>query len=121
MDKFVAEEKSNEEYGAVQHPEGSLPQGGPSQSVCCVRNRHRWPPRSAWFPTGKDVYVIATANDLDPIPDSLLRAGRFDRKIDVTAPAGKDAENIIRFYLENKNLGQSVNFRLSSRTKSPSG
>ena len=84
MDKFVTEEKSTEEYVAVQ------------AAIDAV--------------AGKDVYVIATANDLDPIPDSLLRAGRFDRKIDVTAPAGKDAENIIRFYLENKNLGQSVNF-----------
>lgn len=83
MDKFVVEEKSTEEYVAVQAGIDEV--------------------------AGKDVYVIATANDLDDIPDSLLRAGRFDRKIEVAAPEGKDAEDIIRFYLQGKSLGPTVN------------
>lgn len=52
---------------------------------------------------------------LDDIPDSLLRAGRFDRKIDVAAPKEKDAEDIIRFYLQGENLGPSVNFTDADR------
>ena len=51
---------------------------------------------------GKDVFVLATANDIDFLPRSLLRAGRFDRCIEVEAPYGKDAEQIIAHYLEGK-------------------
>lgn len=83
MDKFAVEERSDEEYVAVQAGIDEV--------------------------ADKDVYVIATANDLDDIPGSLLRAGRFDRKIEVGAPKGKDAEDIIRFYLQGKSLGPSVN------------
>ena len=52
---------------------------------------------------GKDVFVLATANDLDNLPDSLLRAGRFDKVIAVKNPTGKDAVEIIRYYLGRKN------------------
>lgn len=83
MDKFVVEEKSTEEYVAVQAGIDEV--------------------------AGKDVYVIATANDLDDIPDSLLRAGRFDRKIEVKCPDGEDAEKIIDYYLQSKTLGSTVN------------
>lgn len=82
MDKFVVEERSDEEYVAVQAGIDDV--------------------------AGKDVYVIATANDLDDIPASLLRAGRFDRKIEMGVPKGKDAEDIIRFYLQGKCLEPSV-------------
>jgi SpoVK/Ycf46/Vps4 family AAA+-type ATPase len=69
MDKFVTEEKNSEEYVAVQ--------------ACIDEVRD------------KDVFVIATANNLKGIPDSLLRAGRFDRHILMRFPEGKDAEDII--------------------------
>lgn len=52
---------------------------------------------------GKDVFVLATANDLDNLPDSLLRAGRFDKVISVKNPTGDDAVEIIRYYLGMKN------------------
>lgn len=51
---------------------------------------------------GKNVFVLATANDLDNLPDSLLRAGRFDKSIEVKNPTGKDAEEIIKYYLSQK-------------------
>ena len=35
----------------------------------------------------KDVYFIATANSLRDMPDSLLRVGRFDCKIEVESPS----------------------------------
>ena len=35
---------------------------------------------------GKEVFVLATANDIDCLPDSLCRPGRFDRTIEVEVP-----------------------------------
>ena len=78
MDKFVVEEKSREEYVTVQ---------------ACIDELN-----------DADVYVISTANDLDDIPDSLLRAGRFDRKIRVESPKGDDAAKIIRHYIASKSV-----------------
>jgi len=83
MDKFVVEEKSDEEYVAIQAAIDETAEA--------------------------DVFVIATANDLYGIPDSLLRAGRFDRKIKVSAPIGKDSEDIICHYLASKPIGETVN------------
>ena len=82
MDKFAVKEDSKEEYVALQ------------AGIDAIEKQ--------------DVYVVATANDLDDIPDSLLRAGRFDRKLRITAPRGKDAEDIIEHYLCKKNLGKTV-------------
>ncbi|MBQ1435661.1 MAG: AAA family ATPase [Clostridia bacterium] len=53
---------------------------------------------------GRDVFVLATANDTDKLPDSLMRAGRFDRVIEIEAPEGKDAEDIIKHYLSRKKM-----------------
>ncbi|MBE6651762.1 MAG: AAA family ATPase [Ruminococcaceae bacterium] len=58
---------------------------------------------------GIDVFVIATANDIDKLPGSLIRHGRFDRKIEVLLPTGNDAEKIIRHYFENKKISEDVN------------
>lgn len=82
MDKFVVEDKGREEYVAVQAGIDEI--------------------------AGKDVYIIATANDLRDIPGSLLRAGRFDSKIEVDEPDRADAEAIVAFYLGSKSLGDSV-------------
>lgn len=56
-----------------------------------------------------DVFVIATANDVNKLPESLIRPGRFDRKIEVQKPTGDDAANIIRYYLSGKKLADDVN------------
>ena len=50
----------------------------------------------------KNVLVPATANNLRCLPKSLLRAGRFDRTIEVNTPSEKDAELIIKHYLSGK-------------------
>ena len=47
----------------------------------------------------KQVFVIATANNVEELPDSLLRCGRFDRQIKVQRPNCTDGEQIIRRYL----------------------
>ncbi len=54
------------------------------------------------------VFVIATANDIDDLPSSLLRPGRFDHVIRMFAPTGRDAETIIRHYLKNKPVSENV-------------
>lgn len=59
---------------------------------------------------GYDVLVIATTNDIDKLPDSLIRSGRFDRTIVMLPPSKKDASKIIEHYLENKKLSSNVNF-----------
>lgn len=57
-----------------------------------------------------DVFVIATTNDICKLPPSLTRSGRFDRVIYMRPPTKTDAIEIIRHYLENKKLSNSVNF-----------
>lgn len=82
MDKFAVVEGSKEEYVAVQ------------AGIDAV--------------AGKRVYVIATVNDIDLFPRSLLRAGRFDKKIEVQKPSLQDSEQIIQHYLSTKPLGDTV-------------
>lgn len=50
----------------------------------------------------KQVFVIATVNSVEELPDSLLRCGRFDRQIKVQRPNCTDGEQIIRRYLSGK-------------------
>lgn len=57
-----------------------------------------------------EVLVIATVNNIDKLPESLTRAGRFDRTIEVEAPTEEDAEKIIRHYLSDKITATDVNF-----------
>lgn len=51
--------------------------------------------------SGKNVFVLGTANSIDCMPDSLLRAGRLNI-IEVNPPKGKDAEKIVEYYLSTK-------------------
>ena len=48
---------------------------------------------------GKDVFVVATANDIGRAPDSLIRHGRFDISLEIKLPGLTDTEQIIRHYL----------------------
>lgn len=59
---------------------------------------------------GQEVFVLATANDIDKLPDSLVRSGRFDIRLKVEAPDGKDSEDIIRYYLRDKQVAGDLNF-----------
>ena len=64
---------------------------------------------------GKEVFVLATANNIRTLPASLRRAGRFDRVIEVEAPQGKDAENIIAHYLKGKSFVGDVDPKTIAR------
>ena len=56
----------------------------------------------------KDVVVISTVNSISAIPRSLLREGRFDRRIKIENPTVKDAAVIIAHYLENKQCVKDI-------------
>lgn len=53
---------------------------------------------------GYDVFVLATVNDRYCMPDSLIRAGRFDKVIEMKCPEGEDAKKIIGYFLSQKQL-----------------
>ena len=57
----------------------------------------------------KDVFVLATTNGTNNLPNSLLRAGRFDTIINVSAPDKKDAVDIVKYYLSTKKAIAEVN------------
>ena len=56
----------------------------------------------------RGVFIFATANEMEKLPDSLVRSGRFDRKIEVQCPSEKDAEAIVAHYLADKKVSESV-------------
>ncbi len=58
---------------------------------------------------GSDVFVIATVNEAHKLPDSLTRAGRFDRKISVRRPGNEDSRKIIEYYVSDKKISDNVN------------
>ena len=58
---------------------------------------------------GFDVFVIATVNDIKKLPDSLKRAGRFDKCIEFYNPTFSENVRIIKHYLENKNVTKNIN------------
>lgn len=86
MDKFANEDSNHrdaEEYVAVQ------------SGIDEVKNC--------------EVFVLATANEIRKLPGSLIRTGRFDRKIEVQRPTDKDAAAIIEHYLSKKRVSADVN------------
>ena len=51
-----------------------------------------------------NVFVLATANNIYCLPNSLMRAGRFDKVIQMTCPSGDDAKKIIKHFLSKKRV-----------------
>ncbi|MCQ2556230.1 MAG: AAA family ATPase, partial [Clostridia bacterium] len=49
------------------------------------------------------------------LPESLTRIGRFDRSIRVETPRGKDAEAIVKYYLDKKKNVKDVNAALVAK------
>ena len=65
--------------------------------------------------TRDQVFVIATANDIRKLPDSLVRSGRFDTVIEMRYPTGKTATEIVEYFLKDKNVEDSVSAEEISR------
>ena len=55
-----------------------------------------------------DVFVMATANDIRDLPDSLKRAGRFDIKIEIKKPKEEEAIEIFDYYLKRKKIDNNI-------------
>ena len=62
-----------------------------------------------------EVFIVATANDKDVLPDSLIRSGRFDKVIEMTCPEGEDAEKIVKHFLDQKRILDDVDSREIAR------
>lgn len=64
---------------------------------------------------GKEVFVLATVNNMRCLPRSLRRAGRFDRVIEIETPRDQDAVEIIAHYLKNKTVVADVDCNTIAR------
>ena len=60
------------------------------------------------FDTDSKVIVMAATNREDMLDSALLRAGRFDRKINVTPPDIKGRTEILAIHSKNKKLSSDV-------------
>lgn len=54
------------------------------------------------------VFTIATANDIDKLPASLMRTGRLGRKIEIRPPSVEDATLIIEGYLSGISCEEGI-------------
>jgi len=63
----------------------------------------------------KQVFVVATANDIEKLADSLTRAGRFDNVLKLECPRGKDAQDIVAHYLSKKAFVADMDVRRIGR------
>jgi SpoVK/Ycf46/Vps4 family AAA+-type ATPase len=50
-----------------------------------------------------EVFVVATANDIERLPPEFLRKGRFDEIFFVDLPDGQTREEIFRIHLSSRN------------------
>ena len=68
------------------------------------------------------IILIGATNRPDVLDPALLRPGRFDRQITVTAPDRKEREAILRLHSKNKKFASDVDFGiLAKRTPGFSG
>lgn len=63
----------------------------------------------------KRVFVIATANNIRKLPNSLTRPGRFDHILKLDSPEGKDAEDIVAYYLSTKSYVSNIDVKRIAR------
>ena len=60
------------------------------------------------FQTNAGVIVLAATNRADILDKALMRAGRFDRQIDVGLPDVKEREEIFNVHMRNLKLDQNI-------------
>ena len=60
------------------------------------------------FETNSGVIIIAATNRADILDSALLRAGRFDRQINVDLPELKDREEIFKVHLKPLKLAEDI-------------
>ncbi len=64
---------------------------------------------------GSKVLALATVNEPDRLPRSLKRAGRFDKTIKLGNPNRKDAEKIVKHYLDQKGCSSDIDYKEVAR------
>lgn len=68
------------------------------------------------FGSNEGVIVMAATNRQDILDPALLRPGRFDRQIYVSAPDVKGREEILRVHAKNKMLSDDVDLKVIARS-----
>ena len=63
------------------------------------------------FGQNTGIIIIAATNRPDILDPALLRPGRFDRQIDVSAPDIKGREEILKVHARNKKVSKDVDFK----------
>ena len=61
------------------------------------------------------VFVLATINDLNKLPESLVRAKRFDRGFNLRPLSGIEYKTLIKQFLLNKKIADDVNLDVLNR------
>ena len=70
------------------------------------------------FATNEGVIVLAATNRPDILDKALLRAGRFDRQIVVSAPDVKERERILEVHAKKKKLADDVDLKTIAKNTS---
>ncbi len=74
------------------------------------------------FEPTQSIIVIGATNRPDVLDPALLRPGRFDRQVTVTAPDRKEREKILEVHAKNKKLAKDVDLTIiAKRTPGFSG
>lgn len=70
------------------------------------------------FGSNEGVIVMAATNRQDILDPALLRPGRFDRQIYVSAPDIRGREEILRVHAKDKQLAEDVDLKVIARATS---
>ena len=70
------------------------------------------------FGTNEGVIVLAATNRPDVLDKALLRPGRFDRQIVVSAPDVKAREQILEVHAKKKKLAEDVDLKIIAKNTS---
>lgn len=68
------------------------------------------------FGVNEGIIVMAATNRVDILDPSILRPGRFDRKISVGTPDVGGREDILKLHARNKPLAENVNLKQVAQT-----
>ncbi len=63
------------------------------------------------FATNSGIIIIAATNRPDILDPALLRPGRFDRQITISAPDARGREEILKVHARGKPIGKDVDFK----------
>ncbi len=68
------------------------------------------------FGVNEGIIVLAATNRVDILDPAILRPGRFDRKVAVSAPDVKGREDILKVHSKNKPLAEDVDLKQIAQT-----